>query len=135
MKKHVFGICALAVFSAWTHSHAAAGRPMAIADLITAVRVTESQLSPDGSTVAFVRTTTNPETGRRNADIWVVPADGSAPPRLLIGGDSSELTPTWSPDGKRLALVSTRGGSPQVWIASAAGGEPRQVTKIAMGVQ
>ena len=54
------------------------GRPMAIDDLIGAVRIADAQLSPDGRTVAFVRTTTDLKTGARNADIWSVPADGSS---------------------------------------------------------
>ena len=56
---------------------APAKRPMAIGDLITAVRVADPQLSPDGRRVLFVRTTTDSTTGKRNADIWVVAADGT----------------------------------------------------------
>jgi dipeptidyl aminopeptidase/acylaminoacyl peptidase len=127
---------AMIVIGGWVAGDAATGRPMTIDDLITAVRVSEPQLSPDGRTVAFVRTTTDLTTGRRNADIWSVPSDGSAAPTLLIGTDSSELTPTYAPDGKRLAFISTRGGTPQVFITGADGGEPRrQITTLAMGVQ
>src|SRR3954462_217249 len=88
-----------------TSSAVFAARPMTIADLLGAVRVSDPQLSPDGKTVAFVRTTTDVATGKRNADIWVVPADGSAAPRLLLGGEKTENTPRWAPDGKRLALL------------------------------
>src|SRR6266545_93220 len=119
----------------WTMVHAAAGRSMTIGDLITAVRVSEPQLSPDGRVVAYVRTVTNADTGKRNADIWVVPSDGSAAPKLLIGGEPSELTPTHAPDGKRLAFISTRNGTPQVFIASAGGTDVKQLTKLAMGAQ
>src|SRR5205807_3339622 len=76
-------------------SPAAAARPMTIQDLLTAVRVADPQLSPDGRQVAFVRTTTDLASGKRNSDIWVVPADGSGPSRLLIGGEKSENTPRW----------------------------------------
>ncbi len=48
---------------------AQARRPMALEDLITAVRVSDPQLSPDGRRVLFVRTTTDPASGKRNADI------------------------------------------------------------------
>jgi dipeptidyl aminopeptidase/acylaminoacyl peptidase len=37
-------------------------------------------------------------------------------------------SPAFSPDGTRLAFVSDRTGVPQVWIATADGAEPRQVT-------
>ena len=66
---------------------------MTIDDLIGAVRVTDPQLAPDGSRVLFVRTTTDLKSGKRNADIWVVPADGSAQPKSLIAGDASALPP------------------------------------------
>jgi dipeptidyl aminopeptidase/acylaminoacyl peptidase len=113
---------------------AAAARPMTIKDLLGAVRVTDPQLSPDGKLVAFVRTTTDVATGKRNADIWIVPADGSGPPRLLIGGDKTENTPSWTPDG-RLAFISNRDGEMQIYVADAAGGAIKQVTKVAGGVQ
>lgn len=112
-----------------------ARRAMTIDDLITAVRVSEPQLSPDGTFVAYVRTVTDGKTGRRNADIWRVPADGSAPARVLVSGESSDLTPTFSPDGRHLAFISTRTGAPQVFLAAPDGEQQRQLTKLAMGVQ
>ncbi len=44
-----------------------------------------------------------------------------------IGSCSS---PTFSPDGKRLAFVSNMSGLPQIWIVPAAGGWPEQVTAL-----
>ena len=112
-----------------------AARPMTIADLLGAVRVSEPQLSPDGKMVAFVRTTTDVATGKRNTDIWVVAADGSSAPKLLVGGEKTENSPRWSPDGKSLAFISNRDGEMQIYLADAAGGNIRQVTKVAAGVQ
>ena len=109
---------------------------MTINDLLAAVRVSDPQLSPDGKTVAFVRTTTDVTTGKRNADIWIVPADGSARRGCSSAATKSENTPRWSPDGSRLAFMSNRdGGEMQIYIADAGGGDIRQVTKIAAGVQ
>ena len=116
-------------------SPAAAARPMTIQDLLAAVRVSDPQLSPDGRQVAFVRTTTDVPTGQRNADIWVVAADGSGAPRLLIGGDKTENTPRWTPDGRHIAFLSNRAGETQAFVADADGGHVRQVTTIAAGVQ
>jgi dipeptidyl aminopeptidase/acylaminoacyl peptidase len=116
-------------------SSALAARPMSINDLLTAVRVGDPQLSPDGKLVAYVRTTTDPATLKRNADIWVVAADGSAAPKLLVGGDKAENTPRWSPDGRHLAFISTREGASQVYVADADGTHVRQVTKVDGGVQ
>jgi len=44
-----------------------------------------------------------------------------------IGGSRS---PSFSPDGKRIAFLSDRSGGPQVWMVASEGGEPRQVTRL-----
>ena len=113
---------------------AQSGRAMTIDDLIGAVRVADPQLSPDGRTVVYVRTTTDLKSGRRNADLWAVPAEGGAA-KELIGGDKSENTPRWSPSGKQLAFISTRDGDPQVFVADADGSSVRRITELAKGVQ
>lgn len=115
--------------------HAQSGRAMTMDDLIGTVRVGDPQLSPDGRTVAFVRTTTDLKSGKRNADIWSVAADGSAPPRELIAGEKGESSPRFSPDGRHVAFISSRDGVPQVYVADAGGGTPRKITDAAMGVQ
>src|SRR5262245_33906686 len=73
-------------------------RPMTVDDLITTVRVSDPQVSPDGKRVLFTRTTTAPDSGRRNSDIWVVTSDGSSAARQLIGGERSENTARFTPD-------------------------------------
>ena len=80
---------------------------MTIADLITAVRVGDPQVSPDGQRVAFVRTTTDSATGKRNADIWVVAADGSARPRPFIAGPGERRHPALS-RRRPIAFISAR---------------------------
>src|SRR5262245_26845915 len=113
---------ALAVFVSLTlQSNPQSRRAMTIDDLITAVRVTDPQLSPDGSQVIFVRTTTDPNSGDRNADIWQVPVDGSSPARELIVGSKTDNTPRFSPDGRNIAFISTRDGAPQVYLTDARG--------------
>jgi dipeptidyl aminopeptidase/acylaminoacyl peptidase len=108
---------------------------MTIEDVVAAVRVGGPQLSPDGKTVVYVRTVTDLAAGTRNADVWLVPTDGSAPPRALTRHEKTDDTPRFSPDGKTLAFVSARSGTPQVWLLDLAGGEPRKVTDLAAGVE
>lgn len=59
----------------------------------------EPVMSPRGDRVAFTR----------DHQIWVVPLDGSAPAKRLFFARGESRSPTWSPDGARLAFVSGRG--------------------------
>ena len=111
------------------------GRPMAINDLLTAVRVGDPQLSPDGRRVLFTRTTTAMPGGQRNADIWVVPSDGSAPAQPFIEGPKSDNSARFLPDGKHVAFISSRAGAPQAYLADADGKNAKAITSLAAGVQ
>jgi dipeptidyl aminopeptidase/acylaminoacyl peptidase len=128
-------LAAAAALTIQVSGRAAAGRAMTVDDLITAVRIAEPQLSPDGRTVAFVRTITDGKTGARNADIWSVPSDGSGEPKLLVGGEKTENSPRFSKNGRTLAFISTRDGAPQVYVASPDGSGVRKLTNLAMGVE
>jgi tricorn protease len=74
-------------------------------------------LSPDGKVLAFDYL----------GDIWTVPTAGGIA-RPLTQHPAHDVTPKFSRDGKEIAFISDRDGSPQVFIMPAAGGAPRQVT-------
>jgi len=109
-------------------------RAMTLDDLLTAVRVGDPQLSPDGKRVLFTRTTTAMPAGARNADIWLVAADGATPSRPFIVSPKSDNSPRFLPNGS-VAFISSRGGAPQVYVADAGGKNPRAITKLSGGVQ
>ncbi len=53
---------------------------------------------------------------RRTKEIYIVDYDGYNPRRVTVNG-SLNITPTWTPDGKGIAYVSYRQGSPLIFLA------------------
>ncbi len=59
--------------------------------------------SPDGSKIAFTSARHDAWDLDLANDLWVVPADGTSEPERLTDGGSFYASPTWSPDGRRMA--------------------------------
>jgi dipeptidyl aminopeptidase/acylaminoacyl peptidase len=83
--------------------------------------------SPDGTTLAYVvqrakATTKNHKQDflgdNDRADIWLVDLENPTPVNLTKGleEDVGYWSPTWSPDGKWLAMLSTKGGNVSLWV-------------------
>ena len=76
----------------------------------------DPQISPDGSEVAYTRLSNDIMTDRTRSNIWLVSTDGRAHRPLLSGTDSYN-SPRWSPDGGRLAyLSSAEGRGPELYV-------------------
>ena len=73
--------------------------------IFAAPYLTEPSISPDRREIAFVS----------GGDIWTVAADGGTA-QLLVSHPATESKPLYSPDGKRLAFVSNRTGSGDIYI-------------------
>lgn len=125
----------VSVFSLTLVAAAQSGRPMSLNDVLTAVRVADAQLSPDGKTVLYQRTTTDLPKNRRHTEVWSVPAAGGAAPTRLLSSDKNDSTARWSPDGTKIAFLSTREAGSQVWTANADGSNAKKLTSIAGGAQ
>lgn len=93
---------------------------------------------PDGVEIAFVSNRTGEPDGNYNSDIWVVSSDPKAKgakPRKLTVNEGPDRAPAWSPDGERIAYVSSV--EPKLlWYATshlaiidAAGGGARLITQ------
>ena len=106
-----------------------AKRPITFEDLTKIQRISDPQVSPDGKWVAYVQGTVDLEANKTIRHLWLVPTEGGEP-RQLTRGEGSDTHPRWSPDGKSIAFISTRGGTSQIWIVPIDGGEARQVTSL-----
>ncbi len=79
--------------------------------------------TPDGSKILVdVRDTTD----RTQSDIWEVPLKGL--PRQITFLPGRQVKPSISPDGSMLVFTSDHGGNADIWIMSARGGDPVQLT-------
>src|ERR1043166_7667623 len=115
-------------------------------DLLKFTWIADPQISPDGSTVAFVRVTVNEKENRYETSLYVVPTSanqssagsGAAPRRLTSG--IRDTTPRWAPDGKSIAFVRAvekdeKVQAPQLYLLPLDGGEARPLTDLERGVQ
>ena len=102
------------------------GRPLVLQDLASGSREvvpgTEygvnitPEFSPDGRRLAYAHGDEN------GTDVYLYDvARRCCVTRLTVGRYYDNLSPTWSPDGQRLAFVSSRPGSPQLYVMSADG--------------
>jgi len=76
----------------------------------------DPQISPDGTQVAYVRQSNDIMTDRARANIWTVDVRGGRHLPVVSGADSY-TSPRWSPDGSRLAYISSaEGRGPELYV-------------------
>ena len=87
--------------------------------------------SPDGKEIVF----SSPEFGRpgKSSNIYLVRPNGTDLRQLTreTGGEINAGADSWSPDGKKIAYVSNKSGTYQIWTMNADGTEQKQLTKRA----
>ncbi|CAN5471575.1 hypothetical protein BH09GEM1_BH09GEM1_09170 [soil metagenome] len=71
--------------------------------------------SPDGTNVIYGHGVDD------GVDIFIAPASGGGGHRLSVGRGSDNVSPTYSPDGRRIAFMSGRAGHPEIYTMDADG--------------
>jgi dipeptidyl aminopeptidase/acylaminoacyl peptidase len=98
----------------------------------------EPAWSPDGTRIAFVSNRTDDPDANYNTDIWVVAADNEDRGARLVQVTTNpgpDATPSWSPDGQRIAhnsITETDAvlyGTNHLAVSSAAGGDSKLLTR------
>ena len=69
-----------------------------------------------------------------NTDIWQLkipsgPGEHSSPTKL-ISSSRAEISPQYSPDGKKIVFMSNRSGNQEIWVCNSDGSNPVQFTSF-----
>lgn len=110
-------------------------RAVTIDDMFALARVSDPQVSPDGRWVAYTVSRTSLKDEESKTRIWMVPASGGKALPMTLA-DQSAGRPRWSPDGRYLSFLASRGedAKTQVWLLDRRGGEAQQLTDVKQGV-
>ncbi|MBA2760840.1 MAG: prolyl oligopeptidase family serine peptidase [Segetibacter sp.] len=123
-------------------------RPMMIEDLFNLQELSDVRLSPDSGTAAVIikRAWSNPHTyrpwnmeGNDQADLWLISMKDKGNAKNVTNGasdGSGYWNPVWSPDGTKIALLSTKGGdNVRLYIWEKNSGRLRRITERGINIQ
>ena len=128
MIRNAFAI--LLLFAAPAAAQEGPSRTLEARDLFSLEVASDPQISPDGSKIAYVRRSGDIMTDRMRPSIWLIDTrSGEQAP--LAAGPGAHSQPRWSPDGRRLAYISTaEGGTAQLFVRWLASGESVRITGL-----
>ena len=132
MRAIVFACLAIVCSAGIAHAEppAAPVRMFTGQDLFSLQYATDPQIRPDGTAVAYVRVSYDVMRDRAVRSIWLVDTNTGEETPLAVG-DGDHSAPRWSPDGKRLAYVSsTEGGKAQIYVHWHGGGATARITDL-----
>lgn len=111
-------------------------RPVTHEDIWQMKRLGAPVVSPDGALAVLSVTEPSYEKDETVSDLWLVPVDGSEPPRRLTATPSGESGVDWRPDGGAIAFSAKRGDDEQaqIYVLDMSGpGEAQRITDFSEG--
>ncbi|MFK7731518.1 MAG: prolyl oligopeptidase family serine peptidase [Pseudomonadales bacterium] len=85
------------------------------ADIFNLEYVRDPRISPSGRDIVYVRTSMDIMTDAMRSNLWTIETDGQQN-RPLSSGRDNYSSPRWSPSADRLAYVSSKEGSAQIYL-------------------
>ena len=104
--------------------------PVGPDDIARIKSVADPQVDPSGAWVAYTVAETDAAADKSFSHLWMSSWDGKRTVQLTSRPKESESTPRWSPDGRWLAFISSRGDEhdeDQLWLLDRLGGEARHL--------
>jgi len=96
-------------------------------------RVGEFEVSPDHKQVLFSITYFDIEQNKSNRDLYIMSIDGSGL-KQITKTPENEFNYLWRPDGKKIAFLSTAGGSAQIREMNPDGSGIKQISDFEGGI-
>ena len=117
-------------------------KDMEIRDLFDLKIVSDPQISPDGSRVAFVQTKMDYDKDQYISDIWMAEVE-TGEVYQFTNGRGKDKNPRWSPEGDRILFTSIpittendkKKMKAQLYTIPTGGGEAIRLTDLAGGVE
>ncbi len=98
-------------------------------DVFNLEYASEVRVSPQGDSLVYVRRTNDIMVDRTRSNIWRMDIDGDNH-RPVLSSRQSYTSPRWSPDGSRLAYLSSVEGDRQIYVRYLRTGDTALVTNV-----
>ncbi|MDH5433760.1 MAG: S9 family peptidase [Gammaproteobacteria bacterium] len=104
-----------------------------MSDVFELEYASDPQMSPDGKSIIYLRNDMDIMKDKKRAHLWQISVDGKSN-RPLTNGDFSNSSPLFSPDGKRIAYISSKEGKSQIFVRWLDNDREFQVAQLQSGV-
>jgi acylaminoacyl-peptidase len=91
--------------------------------------VEDPRIAPDGKSIVYVRRSMDIQADRRRAVLWTVGADGGRHRPVTEPGTDAR-SPRWSPDGDRLAYITSNDGTTEIHVQWVDSGKTGRIARL-----
>lgn len=102
-------------------------------DLMSMKRIQDPQISPDGKWIIYTLKSPSIRGNKFYTDLYAVSIDGKKTKRLTTHG-AADYNARWSPDGKKIAFISSRAKPAQIFVIDFPDGKPKKVSDMPFAV-
>lgn len=123
------GLYLASFLSVFSVAAVAEQRDFSAEDVFDLEYVSDMRVSPDGSSIVYVRRSNDIMTDRTRSNIWRIDSNGQNH-RPVLSGRKNFTSPRWSPDGTRLAYLSSVEGDTQIYVRYLETGDTALITNV-----
>lgn len=133
MKKSPLTLSLLTLFtgSLLTSNVLAKDNTLEYKDLFNIEYAANPVVTPDGKSVVYERRSMDIMTDSMRRNLWTVALNGKSHMPLL-SDSKNHFSPVFSPDGSKMAYLSSKEGKVQIYVRDVASGNTARVTDVAM---